>query len=389
MTGIERIKIVCIKCLTLLMKIYYIFPIQKRQWVFISYCGTKYNDNPKYLSQYIQRNCPDISQIWVFNKDVIDFIDLPESIKKVRNKSLHYYYTILTSQVIIINDGIESFISIRKEQLLINTWHGGGVYKTVSMTSPGANEYVKWLNTVPGRNISAYVLSSEYFKKTVVQDSFLFYGDTIKCGMPRNEVLFQNHPEFISNVERYIGAKIAPQAKVVLYAPTYRGVSENGKLYFGSEPLNIELIKQALEKKYDAPVVFLFRAHHAIKDSFLSGEYYDVSQYPDMQELIYISDILISDYSSCMWDFGLMEKPIIIYVPDLDKYDDDRGFFMNPYEWPYVMIKSNGEIIDKINEFDESQIIHGIRDLNNKLGSYENSEACKKCFDWILRKLEE
>ena len=78
----------------------------------------------------------------------------------------------------------------------------------------------------------------------------------------------------------------------------------------------------------------------------------DVSDYFDTQELLFVSDILLSDYSSIIWDFSLQYKPVFLYHDDMEEYENERGFYSNPSEWPYIIGHSVNELINKIEEFD-------------------------------------
>lgn len=103
-----------------------------------------------------------------------------------------------------------------------------------------------------------------------------------------------------------------------------------------------------------------------------------MSLYPDMQELLCATDILITDYSSCMWDFSLMYKPCFIYANDLEEYKIERNFHTPIKEWPFPLSINNDELIKNINDFDNNKYIKKVKEHHEKLGSYENGQASKK-----------
>lgn len=389
MSLFEHIKLLIYNILRILLRIICVFPISGNRWFFNSYTGTKYNDSPKYISDYVQSRRLNIEIVWSF-RDILPYSNyFDNNIVVVKCKTILYFYYLLTSKVIIINDGLEPYIPIRSNQIFINTWHGGGAYKTCGMTEPGAGDYLKNFLTERNKYLTAFVLTSEGFNNKVVKESFLYHGKTIPCGLPRNEVLFQNHPEYKINVENFIKRTIDIDELVILFAPTFRGKPNSGSLYDDCvEELDVNLVIEEFSKRYNKRVIMLFKAHHGIKKFKLSGDFIDVSKYPDVQHLIYISHILITDYSSIMWDFGLMLKPIFMFVPDIDEYIKNRGFLTDPYSWPYVISKSNQELISNIQTFNEDELIEKIKVYNNKMVSYENDSACEKCVNWILNEIE-
>jgi CDP-glycerol glycerophosphotransferase len=102
------------------------------------------------------------------------------------------------------------------------------------------------------------------------------------------------------------------------------------------------------------------------------------SDYPDMQELLYAADILITDYSSSMWDFSLTFKPCFIFAPDLKKYLAEQGFYTPIEEWPFPIAETNEQLIENINNINEEKYKQTVRKHHADLGSYENGTACEQ-----------
>lgn len=115
----------------------------------------------------------------------------------------------------------------------------------------------------------------------------------------------------------------------------------------------------------------------------------DVSDYPDMQELLCTVDILITDYSSSMWDFALTKKPGFLFATDVQKYKDERDFDTPMSEWPFVVTTNNAELVEAIRNFNESVHFLKVEKHLRDLGSFENGQACEvvgkriytECFD--------
>ena len=107
-----------------------------------------------------------------------------------------------------------------------------------------------------------------------------------------------------------------------------------------------------------------------------------------MQELLCASDILITDYSSCMGDMALMKKPIFLYAPDVKEYIKDRGFYWDIFTLPFPIAQSQEQFIDNIIKFDEESYCAGIDNYLKKLVSYENTVSAEKVCQWLLSQLE-
>jgi len=115
-----------------------------------------------------------------------------------------------------------------------------------------------------------------------------------------------------------------------------------------------------------------------------AANYIDASNYPDMQELLYAADVLITDYSSSMWDFSLTRRPCFLYATDLNYYDLDRGFYSDIHTWPYPLAESNSALIKNIKQFNNDQYQKNIQKHWDALGSYESGHACETVANYIL-----
>ena len=111
----------------------------------------------------------------------------------------------------------------------------------------------------------------------------------------------------------------------------------------------------------------------------------DVTDYPDMQELLCAADMLITDYSSCMWDFALLERPCLLYVPDLQQYVDARGFFTPIEDWPGLVCETADALYEAARTLDEAHCAQKAREHLQKLGSYESGHAAEQAAERILQ----
>jgi CDP-glycerol glycerophosphotransferase len=235
--------------------------------------------------------------IWCLN----DKKKLPEEYKDIHTipgfKKFYpyYFFIIMTSKYIINNLGIEPYFPIRKQQVVVNTWHGIPLKKD----SRDANLYKKYLfsdriiRDIRSKVISMVISPCAYFTHhyskawNVQEDKF------IPIGTPRNDMFFINTDSQKMNVFSYFD--IHSTAKLVLYAPTYRGDFHKADRF--NSGINVKALLNNLKIKFQNDFVFLYRSHRYTKNYESTNEHIiQASEYPDMQELLCAVDILITDY---------------------------------------------------------------------------------------------
>ena len=308
------------------LRIFWLFPIRRRQVFFSAYSGNQYACNPKYISEALAaRYSQKLQLIWCW-KDT-DFPDKPHGVRFVKFRSLRYFKELLTSRVVVLNDLQHcSYLPFRKNQMLIQTWHGGGLYKKVGRDTP--NNTV-WNDRRLARTIkdtTLFLSSSTAFSDTVVRGAFGFDGEIREIGMPRNDILL-NADRAADAAKRVRSAYgFSENQRLLLYAPTFR---ENGTAC--PQTLDADRLLAACQARFGGDWKLLVRSHYLLAHSDLlcSPQCVDATAYPDMQELLCAADVLVSDYSSCIWDFSLTGKPCFIFAPDLDAYRFDRDFYMD------------------------------------------------------------
>ncbi len=184
---------------------------------------------------------------------------------------------------------------------------------------------------------------------------------------------------------------------MLLYAPTFRK-DHNLEVY----DLDFEPLLKAAQKKFGGNWVVLVKLHpHLLSKSnqmVNQKNVIDVTGYNDIQELLLIADILISDYSSLMFDYSLTNRPCFLYVPDVKQYlEKERNFYFNLEEFPFISAVSNSDLVREIEQFDEINYKQEVQSFLTKIGSYENGNSSelllKKineiCFDGKRRGLNE
>lgn len=357
-----------------IIRIFNCLPIRNNKIFLYSYYGSQYGCSPKYISEYIVKNYPNkYDVVWAFN-DVESKKDI-EGIRKVKIMSLRYFYELCTSKVIITNFRTTQMFKKRKKQYYIQTWHSSLRLKQIEKDAEDTlpNNYVE-MAKVDSKKLDL-LMSGCKFSTDIFKRAFWYDGEIFEYGTPRNDILFENNVKFNNRIKEKL--KINKRKKIILYAPTFR---KNNDL----NVYNIDYSKiiNKLNGKFGGEWIFLVKLHpHLISQSnelVYSKNVLDVTKYDDIQELLSVADILISDYSSLMFDFGLTKRPCFLYVPDLDEYiKSDRKLYFNINELPFIPVKSNNELVNEINKFDSFKYEKDLERFFNKIGSFEDGKCCK------------
>ena len=368
----------------ILLHILFIFPVDERKIYFRSMLGTRYSCNPKYLYLYIREKFGDkYKYVWDIKTDVV--FDKPVVI--INNK-LKKIFELMTSKYIIDNVTVIWWIPLRKSQIVINTWHGGGAYKHVgSYFAINLNKVKTFQSKWEGEKVTHYLSSCRKFTEIQSLSKNVPNQRFINTGLPRNAIFF--YPEKILKLRKKVldYFNFSDDTKILLYAPTYRGDggfkgknAERGLC----EP-NYSLLKETVGKKHGGQWKLLYRGHNYDYNiaNKLPDFVVDATKYEDMQELLCAADILLTDYSSSMWDYALTKKPCLLYAPDIKQYMENRGFYTDPFSWPFPLAQNDTELTYNILNFDQTAYEKAVDKHFSDLGSYENKAACQKVLDAI------
>lgn len=382
----DAIKICIIYILREILKIFWILPVKKKKIFFNSTEGKRFSCNPKYIFDYLYQNKKeDFEFIWCLNSPS-ESLEEYENIKTVKFLSLKFLMTLITCGVYITNMAVEPFIPKRKTQLFINTWHGGGAYKALSNFYRQRKSF-KIMSRTRAKMTDVFLSSCAYYSKVSAFDWQAKYNQFYPFGTARNDILI-NKPY---NSEKIVQIKEVLELpmfkKIVLYAPTVRGwAAHPDKFDF---TIDIENLLMELNKKFKGDFLFLFRCHPSMLGKIkISENIKDVSNFEDMQELLLISDVLITDYSSSIWDFSFTGRPCFLFAPDLEEYKKCNNFYIPIEEWPYILTTSNEDLLKKIEEFDIETYNKAVEEHHKRLGSYETGHATERIAKIIINWIE-
>ncbi|WP_079505323.1 CDP-glycerol glycerophosphotransferase family protein [Mesobacillus jeotgali] len=350
-------------------------PIKKNKIFLFSYYGSQYGCNPKYITEHILKAYPKdyFDLVWAFN-DPDSKLDI-DGIRSVKTMSLHYFYELCTSKVLITNFRTTDLFIKRKEQYYIQTWHSSLRLKQIEKDAEEnlPTSYVQMAKKDSEKCdllLSGCEYSTEIFKR-----AFWYDGEIFKNGTPRNDILIHSNNDLRTSTLSKLN--IPSSCKVTLYAPTFRK-DKNLDVY----NIDFAKVKEALAKKFGGEWIFLVKLHpHLMAMSnqiTATAQVIDVTQYDDIQELLCITDFLISDYSSLVFDYSVTKKPCFLYVPDLEDYtQNERGLYFDLEELPFIKVLSNEELMWKIQNYDETVYRKELESFLSEIGSYENGYAAK------------
>lgn len=356
-------------------------PITKNKVFLFSYYGNQYGCSPKYITEYMLKNYPKdrFDVVWAFNdtkqKEEIS------GFRKVKTMSLRYFYELCTSKVIITNFRTTELFIKRKKQYYIQTWHSSLRLKQIEKDA-GDSLPEQYVQMAQKDSLKCdLLLSGCKFSTDIFKRAFWYDGEIFEHGTPRNDLLFLGDQDKRKEILSSLNLSI--NSKVILYAPTFR---KNNRL--DVYDLDYEKIINQLKESFGEQWVFLVKLHpHLLSKSseLVQGKgFLNVTAYDDIQELLSISDVLITDYSSLMFDFSLTKRPCFLYVPDLMDYtNNDRNLYFNIDELPFITASSNKELLHNIEDFNYENYQLNLKEFEESIGSFENGEASKNLVEKI------
>ena len=361
-----------------------IWGVNNKKVVFQSFSGKSYSDNPRAISEKLHEICPDLEFVWfcansTSQKEIMpDYINIVDATNKLK-----VFKELATCAVYVDNCCLPK-IPKGKKQFFVQTWHGDRGFKKVLHDSGYRTEKQRVAEEKDGYCDLA-IAGSDYGERQY-RSAFGYKGKILKCGTPRNDILVNPTNEIVEKVRTKLS--VPETVKILLYAPTLR---EKSAASFTEQPIqdiDIESTLECLENKFGCDWVCFIRAHHTVAG--ISGISYNskilnVTSYPDMTDLLAISDFLITDYSSSAGDFPLRNKPMILYQADRDMYEkDDRNFYFNIDESPFCVAKNQQELESIIDSLSEDEVEINCKEVLEFYNTYESGNASEEVARIIL-----
>lgn len=267
-------------------------------------------------------------------------------------------YDFTTSEVILLEDYFRytSFVRLKKEQELCQLWHACGAYKKFGYSRLNGNENIKIHQGY--KKYTKVITSAEAIRENYAEAFGISIEKTKATGVPRTDVFFDEQCKAEKCVKFYEEYPELKNKKIILFAPTYRGKrAEDASYEFGK--IEFESLYQQLKEEY----VIIFKWHPALynnlkrkhilvyDESKYKDFFYDMSEKREVNDLLFVADILVTDYSSVIFDYALLNKPIIYFMYDIEQYEGGRGLYYELEEYLYgPIVKTTNDLIMAIKE---------------------------------------
>ncbi|QXJ23757.1 bifunctional glycosyltransferase family 2 protein/CDP-glycerol:glycerophosphate glycerophosphotransferase [Actinomadura graeca] len=356
--------------------------------VFDAYKGRQYSCNPRGIYDELRRRETDIECVWVTENGQFG---KPTGARTVLSGTREHYEALARARYVFGNWSQQRWFAKRDDQTYVQCWHGTPLKKLgydVKKMPYKRTEGLNWMeHDVPQWDL---LLSQNAFSVPLFRRAFAYEGEILESGYPRNDILSSPHREQIAHaVRRRLG--IPHDKRIVLYAPTWR---DDFHFSVGKRAFSLELDVDRFRAVLGRDHMLLLRTHYLVTDrpKWRPGDcVLDVSVYPDISELFLISDVLVTDYSSAMFDFAVTGRPMLFYTYDLERYRDHvRGFYFDfEAEAPGPLLGTSREVIDALSE--PAALDTGYRAARAVFASrycpHDDGRAASRVLDRVLQNL--
>ena len=335
--------------------------VEPKKVVVNQFQGGGFGCNPKpVVEELLKRGGYDI--VWLVRKGVA--ANLPQGVRAVRFGSWASLRELATAGVWLANHNLGRYVRhlglVKKPgQRYLQTWHGSfGIKRCTEVLGP---EETMMLDVFVANCAWEAELARGWFGPFV---------RIVTAGHPRNDVIVASR------------GRTAAGAKTLLYVPTFR---DDGAL--DAYLTDFTAVAAAFAARWPGEWKTEVRLHpnlrkKGVKLAF-AGAVEDVTDAPDIQELLAGADAVISDYSSCIFDFALSGRPAFVYAPDRAKYETDRGFYYPLSATPFPVAESVGELVASVRGFDEGAYAARLADFFAAKGSAEDGSAAARVAELI------
>ena len=353
--------------------------------LFESFGGRQYSDSPKAIhEELIARGLPLEAQ-YLTVRDGQAYT--PETLTTARLGGTEWYDALATCRYIVTNSHLPDWFERRPGQVVVQTWHGTPLKRIGFDVTDIKHADLNYLQRVEQETPNwSFLVSPNRFSTPILQRAFRYQGEMLESGYPRNDILFHDDPAATAAVRRRLD--LPAGKRVVLYAPTWRDDEFYGQ---GRYRMSMQLDLAAARRMLGDDHVLLVRRHPNVVDPIPddgSGFVRDVSTYPDMADLLSVTDVLITDYSSVMFDFANTGRPILLFTYDLEHYRDRlRGFYFDfEREAPGPLLMTSADVVKTLAEIavDRNAYAEERKAFQRRFCDLDDGNATKRVVDRML-----
>lgn len=368
-------------------------PVKHNVIMFESSNGRNYTGNPRYIYEEMVKQGLDKKYKCVWSLQNPE-IEIPGKCVKIKRSRAKFLYYSLRSGFWIFDSRHQYYLKKSKNTKYIQTWHGTPLKKLaldmdkVNMSGHQDIEDYR-AKFKESTSVWDYLISQNSFSSKIFKRAFAFNGKMLEIGYPRNDILVNENNEIkINEIKEKLN--IDKDKKIILYAPTWRDnqFHESGIYKFATE-MDFNAMQNALSDEY----VLIVKFHYLVKDKIdwkkYGGFVIECNEMWDIQELYLISDILITDYSSVMFDYALLSRPILFFTYDMEFYKDNlRDFYFDINTVPGPLIETTEELIEFIKNNTEEEYFEKYgdkyHDFREKYNEFDDGKASEN----IIRLIE-
>ncbi len=359
------------------------WPVCENKVVFDNYMGGGYGCNGKYVLEYLLEKEPQFAKnldlVWI-TKDAQKRRGMfPEQVRLVEYGSGEAMMEYATARIWVKNFQMVHYLNkglVKREgQTYVQMWHGSFGIKKIE-SGVGYLQKDKAWTALAKRNAeyTDYWISNGAFETGVYKEAFWNADTILEYGHPRNDIFFKDTTEIAYNVRKKYG--IGREQKICLYVPTFR---DKNRLQVVMP--DADAICKSLTKRFGGEWVFALRNHPRYAGNVNADEnsaVVDVTDAPDIQQLLAAADAVLTDYSSAIFDFLLTGRPGFLLMEDYEAYRDLRGLYYPPEETPFPVAYSQQELLTRIEQFDEEKYCKKSAEFLRGKGSVEDGRASER-----------
>ena len=356
------------------MRVYAIsHPIQDKTILFSSFNGLQYSDNPRAISEKMHEMYPDYHIRWIIDRERDQYHLIPDYVDCIPSEGKKKFQAIATAHCYVYNMNLRNTLIKRKGQFFVQTWHGDRNFKKI-LYEVWENGQKRPYPVMDNKFTDVAVAGSTYCEEKY-HSAFHYYGKIAMTGSPKVDNMLANDPDIQHQIKKRLNLDI--KTRVLLYAPTFReGNSADFKI-----PLDLGRVLKTLCNKTGDNWVCLVRAHPGVSGFNVSNAdgMRDVTDYPDMADLLTVTDFLITDYSNTILDFYLTGKPAVCYIADKEEYvRNSRSLKNDPESIGAVCVRTEQELENVIMTHTEEDYARAYRNIDKYYGTKEKGDAAEK-----------
>jgi CDP-glycerol glycerophosphotransferase len=360
-------------------------PVNQHLAIFESYRGENFSGNPKYIFKELSARAPSFQA--VISAVDLKMINPSYKCTRVRRMSLRYYYYLARAKYTVNDVNYPDFVTKRPGTIHIQTMHGTPL-KLMGSDIIKVEEKAYSIDLlglfVRSKRWDVLVCPNQYTAE-IFQRVFRYRGKILESGYPRNDIFAQKKDDSAFQIQLKEALGLPLNKKVLLYAPTWKDYAANRKVAEVSD-LGIDLM--ALRGQIGEEYIILFKLHHLVSNqldfSLYAGFAWNMPTHSDIQELCLISDCLITDYSSVMFDYAVLGRPMIYFITDMERYSESRGMYFNITEsLPGPIVDSTDRLAASIQaiESDRGRFRNRYEKFQEKFCAWEKGNAAKRVVD--------